>query len=160
MCVFHSRIDSFPDTANTKLVTVTLAENHRVYESSCEKSTFMCVSVCLWECVYLVYDWRPELDFSFSLNEEGFEHALTALVLFSQLSPNRTMKTLAWCKQNIFNLSFSGDTGIQTSSKRQTQLHVLIRLSQHGAMVLWNHIKAEWLDLTLKAHTHSKTFPS
>lgn len=32
VCVFHFRRDSFPDTARTELVTVTLAENHMVQE--------------------------------------------------------------------------------------------------------------------------------
>lgn len=75
----------------------------------------------------------------FSVNVEGFEHAPSALVphrlLFSAVSHQCHENIGMICIEYISSV-ISGDTGILTSSERQTQLHVLMRLSQHGAMLL------------------------
>lgn len=57
--VFSQKEISFYDTVNTNLVTVTLAENHRV-----RVSLGKCVCVCV------LYDWGQNLDL-FSVSEDG-----------------------------------------------------------------------------------------
>lgn len=105
VCVLHSRRDSFPETAGTKQVTVTLEENHRVQESIWQNA---CVCVC-------------ESWIIFSVSDEGFEHAPTA--------PPRPLSLWAsqsWHENNgmictystIFHLSFSGDRDLRDKHGR------------------------------------------
>lgn len=95
--------NSFPDTANAKLVRVTLAENHTVWGGSWG-SNCAYIRVCVYVRVMVCCMTGGQSFFFSQWRRIWMPESLEDLPF--QLSPNSALKTLVWYAQNIFHLSF------------------------------------------------------
>lgn len=118
VCVLHSRRDSFPETAGTKQVTVTLEENHRVQESIWQNAC-----VCVWELDYFFRQWR---------------RVWTCTDCPSKASLLMGLPVVAWKQWHDIHIQHDISSLVfwRQRSKRQTRPHVLIKRTQQRAVLL------------------------